>query len=87
MIDIGLQAHGYTNGRFPLTQITELPSLSNSATQMGCTLQTLYEDGALAGEYEDMHMLFMYGAEPGTLHTTNKLLVVSVSLLLYRPPC
>ena len=37
-IDIGLQAHGYTNVRFPLTQITELPSLSNSATQMGCTL-------------------------------------------------
>src|SRR5699024_6563079 len=23
-IDIGSQAHGYTNGRFPLTQITEL---------------------------------------------------------------
>ena len=74
MIDIGLQAHGYTNGCFPLTQITELPSLSNLATQMGCTLQTLYED---------TYMLFMYGAEPGALYTTNKLLVVSVLLLLY----
>ena len=73
-IDIGSQAHGYTNGRFPLTQITELPGLSNSATQMGCMLQTLYEDGTLAGEYEDTHMLFMYGAGPGALHTTNKLI-------------
>ena len=37
-------------------------------------LQTLYEDGTLAGEYEDTHMLFMYGAGPGELHTTNKLI-------------
>ena len=73
-IDIGSQAHGYTNGRFPLTQITELPGLSSSATQMGCILQTLYEDGTLASEYEDSHLLFMYGAGPGTLHTTNKLI-------------
>ncbi len=73
-IDIGSQAHGYTSGRFPLTQITELPGLSNSATQMGCMLQTLYEDGTLASEYEDSHLLFMYGAGPGSLHTTDKLI-------------
>lgn len=73
-IDIGSQAHGYTNGRFPLTQIAELPGLSSSATQMGCILQTLYEDGTIAGEYEDSHLLFMYGAGPGALHTTNKLI-------------
>lgn len=73
-VDIGSQAHGYTNGRFPLTQIAELPGLSSTATQMGCILQTLYEDGTLASEYEDSHVLFMYGAGPGALHTTNKLI-------------
>lgn len=73
-VDIGSQAHGYTNGRFPMTQIAELPGLSSSATQMGCILQTLYEDGTIASEYEDSHLLFMYGAGPGTLHTTNKLI-------------
>ena len=73
-IDIGSQAHGYTSGRFPLTQIAELPGLSNSATQMGCMLQTLYEDGTIASEYEDTHLLFMYGAGPGSLHTTDKLI-------------
>ena len=73
-IDIGSQAHGYTSGRFPLTQIAELPGLSNTATQMGCILQTLYEDGTIASEYEDSHVLFMYGAGPGSLHTTNKLI-------------
>lgn len=73
-VDIGSQAHGYTNGRFPLTQIAELPGLSSTATQMGCILQTLYEDGTLAAEHEDSHILFMYGAGPGALHTTNKLI-------------
>jgi TRAP-type C4-dicarboxylate transport system substrate-binding protein len=73
-VDIGSQAHGYTSGRFPLTQIAELPGLSNTATQMSCILQTLYEDGTIAKEYEDSHVLFMYGAGPGTLHTTDKLI-------------
>ncbi len=71
-VDIGSQAQGYTSGRFPLTQITELPGLSSSATQMGCILQTLYEDGTIASEYEDSHILFMYGLGPSAIHTANK---------------
>ncbi len=73
-VDIGSQAQGYTNGRFPLTQITELPGLSNSAKQMSCMLQTLYDDGTIASEYQDSHLLFMYGLGPGALHTTKKLI-------------
>lgn len=73
-VDIGSQAHGYTSGRFPLTQIAELPGLSSSATQMSCILQTLYENGTIASEYEDSHLLFMYGAGPGVLHTSDKLI-------------
>ena len=72
VIDIGSQAHGYSSGRFPLTQITELPGLSNSATQMGCMLQTLYDDGTIASEYEDTHLLFLMGAGPAALHTVDK---------------
>lgn len=72
IIDIGSQAHGYTAGRFPLTQIAELPGLSNSATQMGCILQTLYDDGTIASEYEDTHLLFLMGAGPAAIHTVDK---------------
>ena len=72
IVDIGSQAHGFTNGRFPLTQIAELPGISNSATQMGCIVQTLYDNGTIASEYEDSHLLFAYGAGPGVLHTSNK---------------
>lgn len=73
-IDIGSQVQGYTSGRFPLTQIAELPGLSNSSTQTGCMLQTLYENGSIASEYEDSHLLFMFATGPGTLHSTNKLI-------------
>jgi TRAP-type C4-dicarboxylate transport system substrate-binding protein len=73
-IDIGSQVQGYTSGRFPLTQIAELPGLSSSSTQTGCMLQTLYENGTISSEYEDSHLLFMFATGPGTLHSTDKLI-------------
>ncbi|SNT70457.1 TRAP transporter substrate-binding protein [Psychrobacter sp. LV10R520-6] len=72
VVDIGSTLQGYTTGRFPLTQIAELPGLSNSATQMNCMLQTLYDDGVISSEYEDTHLLFMMGTGPGGLHTVDK---------------
>ncbi|MEN6669032.1 TRAP transporter substrate-binding protein [Psychrobacter sp. B38] len=71
-IDIGTQLQGYTNGRFPLTQVAELPGLSSSATQMNCMLQTLYDDGVISSEYEDTHLLFMMGTGPGGMHTVDQ---------------
>ena len=71
-VDIGSQLQGYTNGRFPLTQVAELPGLSNSATQMNCMLQTLYDDDVISSEYEDTHLLFMMGTGPGGMHTIDK---------------
>lgn len=68
-VDIGAQLQGYSNGRFPLTQVTELPGLANSATQMNCMLQNLYNDGVISSEYEDTHVLFMMGTPPGGIHT------------------
>ncbi|WP_394213795.1 TRAP transporter substrate-binding protein [Psychrobacter piscatorii] len=73
-IDIGSQVQGYTSGRFPLSQIAELPGLSNSSTQTGCMLQTLYDNDTIADEYKDSHLLFMFATGPGTLHSTNKLI-------------
>lgn len=71
-VDIGSQLQGYTNGRFPLTQVAELPGLSNSAAQMNCMLQTLYDDGVITDEYKDTHLLFMMGTGPGGMHTIDK---------------
>ncbi|WP_201510074.1 TRAP transporter substrate-binding protein [Psychrobacter alimentarius] len=71
-VDLGVQVPSYVNGRFPLTQVAELPGLSNSAVQMSCMLQNLYDDDVISSEYEDTHLLFMIGSEPGTLHTIDK---------------
>ncbi|UYF99850.1 MULTISPECIES: TRAP transporter substrate-binding protein [unclassified Halomonas] len=68
--DIGATAQGYTAGRFPLSQIVELPGVASSATQGACVLQTLYDEGHLDSEYEDTRPLFMFTTGPGGIHTT-----------------
>ncbi|MGP8290950.1 TRAP transporter substrate-binding protein [Vreelandella zhanjiangensis] len=67
--DIGATAQGYTAGRFPLSQIVELPGIATTATQGACVLQTLYEEGHLDSEYEDTRPLFMFTTGPGGIHT------------------
>ncbi|MBZ9540307.1 MULTISPECIES: TRAP transporter substrate-binding protein [Modicisalibacter] len=67
--DIGITAQGYTNGRFPLSQIVELPGVAESAPQGACVLQTLYDENKIASEYDDSHVLFMFTTGPGYIHT------------------
>jgi TRAP-type C4-dicarboxylate transport system substrate-binding protein len=70
LADITATAQGYTARRFPLTQIIELPGISNSATQGSCLAQTLVEDNdALAKEYRDSHVLFMFTTGQGFINT------------------
>lgn len=67
--DIGATAQGYTAGRFPLSQIAELPGVATTATQGACVLQTLYNEGYLDEEYADTRPLFMFTTGPGGIHT------------------
>lgn len=72
IVDIGMQAQGYTAGRFPLTQIAELPGITNSAQQQSCILHKLYDEGVIADEYKDTHLLALIGTGQGALHTVDK---------------
>ncbi|MGC3874362.1 TRAP transporter substrate-binding protein [Halomonas sp. GXIMD04776] len=67
--DIAITAQGYTAGRFPLSQIVELPGVADSAPQGACILQTLYDEGRIEQEYDDTHVLFMFTTGPGYIHT------------------
>ncbi|TDX27650.1 TRAP-type C4-dicarboxylate transport system substrate-binding protein [Modicisalibacter xianhensis] len=67
--DISVTLQGYTAGRFPLTEIVQLPGVVNSAPQGACILQSLYDQGDIAGEYEDTHVLFLFTTGPAYLHT------------------
>ncbi|WP_275286729.1 TRAP transporter substrate-binding protein [Halomonas elongata] len=69
--DIGASAQGYTAGRFPLTQVVELPGVSASSRQGSCILQSLYDEGHLDAEYADTRPLFLFTTGPGYLHTRN----------------
>ena len=70
-VDIGMQVQGYTAGRFPLTQIVELPGISNTGQQQTCILYKLYNDGVIKDEYADTHLLSLMGTGQGALHTTD----------------
>ncbi|UTW12054.1 TRAP transporter substrate-binding protein [Marinobacterium rhizophilum] len=67
--DISVTLQGYTAGRFPLSEIVQLPGVARDAPQGACILQSLYDNGAIAQEYSDTHVLFMFTTGPGYLHT------------------
>jgi len=67
--DITVTLQGYTAGRFPLSEIVQLPGVSASAPQGACILQSLYDAGALGDEYADSHPLFFFTTGPAPLHT------------------
>ncbi|MEW5423232.1 TRAP transporter substrate-binding protein [Amorphus sp. 3PC139-8] len=66
--DIAWTVQGYTAGRFPLSQIMELPGLFDTAEVGSCAFQKLYDSGALDDEYKDTHVLFVHTHGPGQLH-------------------
>jgi TRAP-type C4-dicarboxylate transport system substrate-binding protein len=67
--DIAWTVQGYTAGRFPLSQIVELPGLFDSAEVGSCAFQRLHASGLLDAEYEDTRVLFVHTHGPGHIHT------------------
>ncbi|QPM92462.1 TRAP transporter substrate-binding protein [Pseudooceanicola algae] len=70
--DIAWTVQGYTAGRFPLSQIMELPGLFDTGAVGSCAFQKLYDSGALDAEYDETHVLFVHTHDPGHLHTGDK---------------
>lgn len=72
IMDITVTAQGYMAGRFPITQVIELPGIVKTAENASCVLQTLYENKLIDNEYQDTHPLFFFAHGPGHLHTNAK---------------
>ncbi len=70
--DIAWTVQGYTAGRFPLSQIMELPGLFKTGAVGSCAFQKLYDSGALADEYKETKVLYVHTHSPGHLHTKNQ---------------
>lgn len=72
--DVTATVLGYTANRFPLTQVVELPGIVSQAVQGSCVVQSLYDEGLIAGEFEDTHPVFLFTHGPGHIHTRDKLI-------------
>jgi TRAP-type transport system periplasmic protein len=71
-IDIGWALHGYTPGRFPLTDSVELPFLFENAGQATTALWDLYDEfPELQDEYGDVHVLGLWTHDVGNLYVTD----------------
>lgn len=66
-IDIVLTAAAFTPGRFPRTEVFELPFLEGGAAAATFALQDYYERH-LQAEYRDYQVLLLYSHESATLH-------------------
>ncbi len=70
--DIGWALQGYSPGRFPATDVVEMPFVFGSASEATTTLWALYEEfEALRGEYSDVKVLGLWTTGPGDLWLAN----------------
>lgn len=68
IMDVTATVQGYTANRFPLTQVVELPGVSDSGRQGACILQNLMNEGHIDEEYSDTKPLFIFTHGPGGFH-------------------
>lgn len=73
--DISVTLQGYSAGRFPLSEIVQLPGVSGSANQGACILQSLLDDGSIAQDYSDTQPLFLFTTGPAYLHTRERVVL------------
>ncbi len=70
--DIAWFLHGATPGRFPLTEIIQLPYMVGSAEIGIKTLNDPEVLKLLEPEYQGLKILYLLTHQPGNLHTTSK---------------
>lgn len=63
---------GYTPGRFPTTEVFELPFLTKDARATSYAFWKMYEKHMKDGEFKDVHVLGTWVHGPGLLHTNKE---------------
>lgn len=72
-VDLTFGVHGYTPGRFTLTEIAEMPFLADTSESLSVAFWRLYEsDLAQAAEHRGTKVLGVFGHGPGLLFTKGK---------------
>ena len=71
VVDIVWTLPGYSAGRFPLTEVFELPFVCGDAEATSQALHEFYGKW-LRDEYDDTHPLVFHAAAPGHIHTAGR---------------
>lgn len=71
VVDIAWTLPGYSPGRFPLTELFELPFVCGGAEETSQAL-TMFHRQWLRDEYRDTQPLVFHAAAPGQLHTVDR---------------
>lgn len=66
--DAGMSVCGYTRGRFPLTEVVELPLGHKSGWAITRTIND-YFNKFKPKEFDDVKMMYMHAHDPGLLHS------------------
>lgn len=69
--DIGMSVVSYVKGRFPLSEVTDLPLGYKSGKQV-TNLMNAYFEKFKPKEFDDVKMMYVHGHGPGILHTCKK---------------
>lgn len=73
LVDMSLVVPGYTPGRFPLMEISELPMLSDDASRLAPAIHRIYERHmAEKRGYGDVQVISAFAVAPAQLMTRNR---------------
>ncbi len=79
VVDVVWTLPGYTAGRFPLTEVFELPFVTGSAEATSQAVWEFYEKN-LQEEYKDIHPLLLHVHAPGPFHMKEGLVRTAADL-------
>jgi TRAP-type C4-dicarboxylate transport system substrate-binding protein len=73
LVDVSFTVHGYTPGRFTLTQMVEVPFLGDSAEATSVAFQRLYQKHPqFADEHKGVKVLAVFTHGPGIVFNTKR---------------
>lgn len=69
VVDIVWTVVGYTPGRFPSTEVFEMPFMMKDARSLSCAYWKMFEKHMKDTEFKDVHILGTWVHGPGNIHT------------------
>lgn len=71
VVDLAWTVNGFTPGRFPRSEVFELPFMMTNAEASSRALWDLFDKEMKDTEFKDVHMIGVWVHGPGVMHTRN----------------